>query len=188
MGTAVFGAPEFKARSGRTVRMLENGDVAFDHSNGYLAASVVFDAEEYFQAKRDADLGRWRWPENPHYVVYPNANDGQVVVVDERDGVRAHYSRSLCATTAPPRIDGIHAAAHAYFEAHPERKPWEDAEAVVWDNGASLPQIAQRDLSALDRGWWWCDEPDGPIWRSTDELAIVIGAAEVRALASKDAS
>lgn len=169
----------FQARSGRTIKVGEDGSLIFDHVNGYLGTDSVFDAEEYFQAKRDAELGRWRWPENPHYVVY--ADGDRAVVVDERNGDRTHYLRTLCeGSPAEVSADGLHAAVHAYFEAHPDGTPdWADAEVIVWDDGAYLPQIAQRDLVG-DKGWWWGDEPGGGQWRSAEDLAKIVGGATVQ--------
>ena len=124
MSTAVFGAPEFRARSGRTVSARSDGSVMFDHANGYLSPASVMDAEEFFQAKRDADLGRWRWPENPDYVVYRGRDDDDtVVVIDERNGSNAVYDRGD-SDSEFERWKSHHDAAFAYFEAHPERKPW----------------------------------------------------------------
>ena len=69
MSTAVFGAPGFRARSGRTVSARSDGSVMFDHANGYLSPASVMDAEEFFQARRDAELGRWRYPLEPDCLV-----------------------------------------------------------------------------------------------------------------------
>lgn len=134
----VFVAPEFKARSGRAVKTLENGHLRFDNVNGYLGAEAVMDAEEFFQAKRDAELGRWRWPSNPDYVVYLAAN-GQAIVIDERSGLHVYRYRGEAAEMRRLRaatgedIMLASKAAEAYFEAHPERKPWHDAKpGDVW--------------------------------------------------------
>lgn len=119
MSTAVFGAPEFRARSGRTVSARSDGSVMFDHANGYLSPASVMDAEEFFQAKRDFDLGRWRWPENPDYVVYSNDPVARLRVVRESDGFVA-----LLDEATDDAGYSFQEAARAYFEAHPERKPW----------------------------------------------------------------
>lgn len=123
MSTAVFGAPEWRARSGRTIKPLEDGTITFQGSHGYLAPLTAMDAEEFFQAKRDADLGRWRYPLDPDLVVY--AEDGRARVLFEPGGGSFVWSRESAQTAAgSPQRD----AALAYFEAHPERKPWEDAQ------------------------------------------------------------
>ncbi|WP_454113532.1 hypothetical protein [Microbacterium maritypicum] len=115
----------------------------FDHANGYLSPWSVMDAEEFFQAKRDKELGRWRYPLDPDYVVYPNPDEAfermfgpnlDLVVLRESDGMTKGYVRAE--DQGGPPLDhrfGHILAARAFFEAHPERKPWEDAEiGEVW--------------------------------------------------------
>lgn len=115
---------EFKAASGRKVSVGPDGSVMFGQALGYLTREAAFDAEEYMQAKHDEELGRWRWPINPHIVVYPRHERGtsgrrRALVIDERAG------------KAELGIEGYssNAASFAYFEAHPEPKPWHDAKA-----------------------------------------------------------
>lgn len=127
MSTAVFGAPEFRARSGRTVSARSDGSVLFGHANGYLSPASVMDAEEFFQAKRDAELGRWRWPENPDYVVYRDTS-GDAIVFREQTPVGGILYRR-----GDDVVDLESEAARAYFEAHPGRKPWQAAKpGEVW--------------------------------------------------------
>lgn len=129
MGEAVFGVPEWRARSGRTVKARPDGSVLFDHANGFLGRAVVMDAEEFFQAKRDEELGRWRHPQNPDYVVYPLIED-RVRVLREASGTFEDFSRDDASATSGwvPR-----SVAFAYFEAHPVVKPWHDAaEGEFW--------------------------------------------------------
>lgn len=79
---------------------------------------------EFAQHERDQELGRWRWPENPDYVVYPpSVRDLRVGVVYEPDGRRFCFSRELADR------DGTNwgRCASAYFKAHLEPKPWHDA-------------------------------------------------------------
>ena len=92
---------------------------------------------EFFQAEEDKRLGRWRWPENPNYVVYPSKSRSIVQVLKEVNGHGGGFERGqdegfggLRFETADP---GYSRAARAYFDAHPERKPWHDAkEGEVW--------------------------------------------------------
>lgn len=73
--------------------------------------------------ERDEELGRWRWPANPDYVVYPPVGGEPAVrVLDEvqvtvdlvfRDGLDGRGAL-------------VAQAARAYFNAHPKR-PWGDA-------------------------------------------------------------
>lgn len=86
---------------------------------------------EFFQHERDEELGRWRWPENPDYVVYPKANSTtgkrMVRVISETYG----YGRDHC--EGDHEQSDYRQAAAAYFAAHPESKPWHDAEdGSVW--------------------------------------------------------
>jgi hypothetical protein len=83
---------------------------------------------EFFRAEEDERLGRWRWPTDPALVVYPSRADW-VTVVSETDGVASRFR--------PEDVDvalTLNArAARAYFDAHPEPKPWHDAEPEeVW--------------------------------------------------------
>lgn len=145
MSTAVIGVPEFKARSGRTVRMLERGDVAFDHANGYLAASAVFDAEEFFQAKRDAELGRWRDPLNPDYVVSRWGDAPEEIRVFHEPTARYEdftRDKAVLSDWIPSSV------AFRYFAEHP-KKPWHDAEPgdvwVLTVRGFTLAWVADGD-------------------------------------------
>lgn len=118
---------EFRARSGRVVKVDENGTVVFDHVNGYLSPGSAMDAEEFFQAKRDLELGRWRWPENPDYVVYVDTSGAAIVFREQMPVGGILYRRDDTV------VDMESEAARAYFEAHPERKPWQEAkQGEVW--------------------------------------------------------
>lgn len=104
---------------------------------------------EFFQHKRDEALGRWRWPENPDYVVYP-PEAGFVMVLHEPTAKTTVYERAW------HRIDSdADVAARAYFDAHPETKPWEDAiSGEVWeltlrDGSKHLARAGFGDFSHL---------------------------------------
>lgn len=116
---------EFTASNGITVE--RDGSMIFT-TRGRLFADDAEALREFFQAERDEGLGRWRWPENPDYVVYGNAGAWDVRVVDERDGSGNWYQRGT-------RLDGPYAdAARAYFDAHPERRVWGvRSPGEVWD-------------------------------------------------------
>lgn len=139
MSTAVIGAPEFRARSGRRVRSNEDGSVTFQGVRGYLGPEQVFDAEEYFQLREDARRGRWRSPQHPDFVCYEH--DGSVFVIDERDGRSVLMQRGYILPGLPKYSE----VATAYFEAHPEGKPWQDAEPgqawVLTIKGEEVPAI-----------------------------------------------
>lgn len=123
----------YKASNGMVVERDHNGDVVIDrqttHVSLFMADGTALALREFFQAERDAELGRWRWPENRDYVVYPNGEYARVV--REWEGTSESFLRQDVAqegTWNPYR------AARAYFEAHPEpKKPWEDAkQGEVW--------------------------------------------------------
>ncbi|WP_156316655.1 hypothetical protein [Leucobacter japonicus] len=86
--------------------------------------SVTSALREFFQHERDQELGRWRWPENPGFVVYSRGVAG-IRVTSEESGDSILALREAAETWADePTFFG---AARAYFAAHPERKPWHDA-------------------------------------------------------------
>lgn len=125
---------DFKARNGVTlgfddpirVYLTEDGRNLLDSYN-FLSLEEMAALREFFEQENDEGLGRWRWPVHREYVVY-SRGDGSVLAVNEANG------RSLTAERHdPPTGSILSAAAHAYFEAHPERKPWQDAEpGEVW--------------------------------------------------------
>jgi len=146
----------FKASNGVTVdaitddRDLAFGAVVTRGSEPFIDQLTISarraDAlREFFRAEEDEGLGRWRWPENPDYVVY-DRSDGYARVLRERDGTSEVYIREdiaelgWCETAL---------AARAFFDAHPVPKPaWHDAKAgeawLLTVNGEEL--IALRDV------------------------------------------
>lgn len=83
---------------------------------------------EFFRAEEDERLGRWRWPENPDYVVYPK-EDGLFEVLRESTGL---VLTSTVSGNAPFKDEHAQAA-RAFLAAHPEPKPWHDAKpGEVW--------------------------------------------------------
>ncbi|WP_336642838.1 hypothetical protein [Microbacterium sp. MMO-113] len=108
----------YETRSGRVVKVQENGGIVFDHVNGYITPEMVPDAEEFFEARKDDELGRWRWPEDRKFVVY-GRDDGGARVVDETTGDNWFYRREDAVHVGDPYF-----AASAFWEAHPvEPKP-----------------------------------------------------------------
>jgi hypothetical protein len=102
---------------------------------------------EFFRAEDDERLGRWRWPENPDYVVY--AREDYVQVLHEADGTSGFLGswtrKDVQFVTSDGNLMGR--AALAYFDAHPESKPWHDAKAgevwVVTIDGHSRPHYVE---------------------------------------------
>lgn len=125
------------------------------HLESVLAPDRMHALREFFQAEADERLVRWRWPENPDYVVYPRVD--HVAVVNEKSG------NALQATRDQAEINtGLCRAARAYFDAHPEPKPWHDAkEDDVWIityNGVEYPSIFQADRFRGHGGSWGPDD------------------------------
>lgn len=114
-------------------RFSESLNVKRGSVESWLEPWAVNALREFFQAERDHELGRWRWPENPDYVVYPLQRIGLdvVKVVHEFDGYQVSFKSRTEAEHFPGSIPG-HAAV-AYFDAHNVRKLWYDAKpGEVW--------------------------------------------------------
>lgn len=109
---------------------------------------------EFFQKENDDRFDRWRWPANPEYVVYAWTADAAreargVTVLSEsiprgytvwEDNVDTLYGTSENEEARAM----ARKAARAYFDAHPEPKPWHDAKpGDVWilshDGGDEYP-------------------------------------------------
>lgn len=82
---------------------------------------------EYFRDERDRELGRWRDPKNPDFVVasVPNLAEGVYVLDEEMGRTSRYYFRRSRILPASSKFDEV---AGNFFEAHPEKKPWQDAE------------------------------------------------------------
>lgn len=93
-----------------------------------------FAGSERWQARRDEELGRWRWPENPEWVAIEGERvpEGRtVVVVNERTLDRFWFNERV--RQADGTVSVAHCAGRAYFAADPERKPWQRAQVgEVW--------------------------------------------------------
>ena len=112
---------------------------------------------EFFRAERDEELGRWRYPEDHEWIVYPDGEDQlgnrHVITFWEKNGRRD----SVYEDNIPGTVWGV--VARAYFEAHPERKPqpWDNAERdEVWlfkseGNGRALAWRAEDGWDVIDQ-------------------------------------
>lgn len=123
----------FEASNGARFSEKENGTLVF--SGGILdypfelSPGVVYGLRAFFQHERDEELGRWRWPDNPDYVVYAR-DTGDWLVLNESNGHTKHYTHRHHASVGGSNMTK---AARAFFDAHPERKPWHDAKTgEVW--------------------------------------------------------
>lgn len=123
--------------------------------NTRLSYGETVDLREFFRAEEDERLGRWRWPEDPDYLVYPESISPVVVrVVRESTGVQQAISRAK----AGHQRTAMQQAARAYFDAHPEPKPWREArEGEVWVitvPEGTYPAIFQADAFRDAGGPW----------------------------------
>jgi hypothetical protein len=131
---------EFTASNGVTITI--DNDNPYGRrllvSRGDLVVNIIggprIDAlREFFRAEEDERLGRWRWPENPDYVVYGDDIDCDVLY--EPGGGVSHWTRAESRDGADRYPSG---AAKAFFDTHPEPKPWHDAKpGEVWVLDAS---------------------------------------------------
>lgn len=124
----------FTASNGMTVERDHNNDVVIDTISVFMAEGTALALREFFQHERDEELGRWRWPENSNVVAWASrrSNEKDVTVLEEETGYVGYFTRADVEDVRSS--EGlIRRAARAYFEAHPERKPWEDAtEGDIW--------------------------------------------------------
>jgi len=137
---------------------------------------------EFFQKERDDELGRWRWPENPDYVVYiaPECADYDVRITCETSGDSMVYTRSedYGQNRDHPWESLWARAARAYFDAHPEPKPWHDAEVgEVWlltVDGDEMPAVVCADTVGTFGGVKFATSLRG--WFGRDASAITAGS------------
>lgn len=131
--------------TGYTFREEGNGILDIRKANGEwvlgLGKNTQAALAKHFRDKEDERLGRWRWPENPDYVVYPLPS-GEVKVLRESqlesysDGpaIEKPISRDAVEKWSKGWATNFYEAARAYFAAHPLQKPWHNAkEGEVWE-------------------------------------------------------
>lgn len=112
----------------------------------YLFEKHVDALREWFQAERDAELGRDRDAESPDWVVYPLSGcEGvrELRVMNERHG------RSFIISEDGPLTGAVFAeAACRWFAAHPPHRAWHDAEPgeawVITVGGTEMPALVAR--------------------------------------------
>ena len=119
---------KFVASNGVTVAISKNQLVC----DGWVCeiGSAVYDAlREFFQHERDAELGRWRWPESTSVVVYEESPD-VLRIFEEEGGTGWVYVRGVFNAGIPAPVAD---AGEAYFAAHHVSKEWHDAKpGEVW--------------------------------------------------------
>jgi hypothetical protein len=114
----------------------------------HLTAKESDGLREFFRAEEDERLGRWRWPDNPNYLVYPGNAPHRVRVVSEADGQVLTYERD----EYPDHVTGFSGAGNAYFVAYPDTKSWHLAKpGEVWlvtvDGGHERPHYVEANRS-----------------------------------------
>ena len=127
-GLKVFPSPGPNGRSMRVEYPTYPDDPDATRFVAGFAAEAI---REYVRAEEDERLGRWRWPENPDYVVRERHGFAAAVVMNEATGdVVLYYRDDLPKYPLEATFAG---AAAAFFDAHPE-KPWEKAKpGEVWE-------------------------------------------------------
>ncbi len=147
---------KFTASNGMTVK-LGAGSPPRVVGRGWSAQLLEPDEvalREFFRHERDEELGRWRWPEDPDYVVYPY--DDHVCVLYEKTG----ESWLVQPKGNLPDLPATNAM-RAYYAAH--RPAWYDAEeGEVWiiedpDEG-TIPTIYQAGAFRDHGGYWMAED------------------------------
>lgn len=165
----------FTASNGEPVFF--NGEGVFPVHTGdcFLVDEAVQALREYFLAERDKELGRWRDPEDGDVVVYRNPEKGGAIIVkDERTGNTTPWHRGLMNQTLPSNY-GNHETANRYFEAHPEKKPWHDAEPGEWWD-VTVKGVTYRTLVDLQKDFTYLPGGDTYLkYFSIDDPSITVG-------------
>lgn len=129
---------QYKASNGYRVELNDEGDLTIKNADGentltrygHLDDYDQLALREFFRAEEDERLGRWRWPENPDYVVYPDGTSRRVVREPDGQSMSVSLHDRKVMTTY---LDSYVGAARAFDSAHPEPKPWHDAKpGEVW--------------------------------------------------------
>ena len=89
----------------------------------------------FFQAERDQELGWWRDPEEPDWIVRPHEyHANSAIVYNERTHFTCYWERRAAKTGSGNYSSAM--VAKRYFAAHPDvepHKPWHDAkEGEYW--------------------------------------------------------
>lgn len=137
----------------------------------HLNPDEVEALREFFRAEEDERLGRWRWPENPDYVVHGGARDTfgrrQAIVINEGTTDKTAFTPSSATGQSEK-----HRAARAFFDANPEQKPWHDAKPgdlwVLDLRGSILSAEVYRFTEW--RVFWPVDNPDSVYFDPTNPI------------------
>lgn len=157
-----------------------NGLIVTEHPNGpdglvierlgmaglhRLNCFEVAGLREFFQKENDDRFDRWRWPANPEYVVYAWTADpartarGVTVLSESIPRGYTVWEDTIDTLYGPSENEEARAlarkAARAWFDAHPEPKPWDDAKpGEVWVvKFRTGPTFDERALVVPESGW-----------------------------------
>lgn len=149
----------FTASNGRKVQGSDRFETGIRVS-GFIWAELSNEQtqalREYFLAERDKELGRWRDPVDSTFIVR-SRNDELVTVFDEIKCEGTDWNRAQVAQRLNSICHGYDTA-ERYFDAHPEKKPWHDAEPGEWweitFNGETHKALVdlEHDFSYLGEG------------------------------------
>lgn len=126
---------DFTASNGVILGHSPEGHILLPKSVMGLGEDTQQALREFFQAEADERLGRWRDPEDPVFVVYSgvawNGMYAPIRVVAETNGASWLLDRE---DHEPNVHESVLAVARRYFDAHPEPRPWHDAQpGEVWE-------------------------------------------------------
>ena len=114
---------------------LENGMLRLRRGNpqaeGLYDPDTANALRAFFQAERDEQLGWWRDPEEPDWVVCPHERNANAVIVYNERTRFTCFSQRRAAETSSGNYSSVKVA-QRYFAAHPDgepHKPWHDAKA-----------------------------------------------------------
>ena len=129
---------EFKASNGYVITdIYKSLEVRLGVVDYQLPWSMVEALREYFQAKRDEELGRWRDPEYPDYVVYKSHIFGEgTVPVTPDNTYKESYIYSFEEATRKANNNIPARVALNYLAAHPKPAPksWHNVDKYeVWE-------------------------------------------------------
>lgn len=97
----------------------------------WLGSDEVSALREFFQRERDEELGLWRSPSDPTWTA---VRRNTTIYFHNEDHERSFHFVPRLETSIRAWSGDLQALAYEYIDAHPERKPWEDAEpGEVWE-------------------------------------------------------
>lgn len=145
---------EFTSAHGVKIKQ-EGYAIAWENSTGTTSQKLPYDfgssvdgaLAEWYEFRKDQTLDRWRDPENPNMVVYPDKNDhNAIVVLDETEPYTYWFHKEG---------EELSETARNYFDAHtPVPEPWHNPKAgdvwVLTVGGETLPYGTRFTVDSND--------------------------------------